>query len=164
MSESGDAGSVPGQPETPFAEDAMEGFVGPERKRMPVDRSGVTIKFNIAGQEGYIVVNGFPAEGEEPELGELFLHDIGKPGSTLAGFADAFAICFSIALQHGASFEMLARKLAHMKFEPRGKTDDPDVPFAESIPDFIVRKTACHFGGSELQADLERIAAEMQAA
>jgi ribonucleoside-diphosphate reductase alpha chain len=113
------------QPETPFAEDAMEGFVGPDRRRMPDDRLGVTCKFSIGGHEGYVTLNAFEENGE---LGEMFLHGIGKDGSALRGFADAFAIMFSIALQYGAPLDMIARKLAHMRFDPQGKTDHPPSP------------------------------------
>jgi hypothetical protein len=53
----------------------MEGFVGPDRRRMPDDRLGVTCKFSIGGHEGYVTLNAFEENGE---LGEMFLHGIGK--------------------------------------------------------------------------------------
>lgn len=147
-------------PATPFAEDEMEGFVGPERRRLPDERRGFTHKFNIAGTEGYITANAY----EDGSLGEIFLTGIGQEGSTLRGLMDGFAIMFSLALQHGASLDMIARKLAHMRFDPHGATDNPDVPEAHSLFDYIARYLAERFGDDNLRADMQRIDEKMRAA
>jgi ribonucleoside-diphosphate reductase alpha chain len=146
-----------------FAEDEYEGIVGPSRRKLPATRDSLTHKFaiaNISGgvHEGYITAGRFG----DGELGEIFLTDVGKEGSTLRGIMDAFAICFSISLQHGASLSMMCRKLAHMKFEPRGKTNNPDIPEAQSIPDYIARWLALRFGDRELQEELRLIGEEMK--
>ena len=55
--------------------------VGPKRNRMPRERQSITHKFSIAGHEGYITAGMY----EDGTLGEIFLTDIGKEGSTLRG-------------------------------------------------------------------------------
>ncbi|MDQ3677178.1 MAG: hypothetical protein M3401_10305, partial [Actinomycetota bacterium] len=51
---------------------------GPARKRMPRERQSITHKFSIAGHEGYITAGMY----DDGSLGEIFLTDIGKEGST----------------------------------------------------------------------------------
>ena len=48
---------------------------------MPRERESITHKFSIAGHEGYITAGKY----EDGSVGEIFLTDIGKEGSTLAG-------------------------------------------------------------------------------
>jgi ribonucleoside-diphosphate reductase alpha chain len=138
------------------AEDRYEGPVGPDRIRMPRDRSGMTVKVEITspidGQttEGYITANANP----DGSLGEIFLTGFGKAGSTLEGWVQFAAMLFSIALQYGAEFPMLARKISVTKFEPYGSTNHPDIPWCNSVPDFIVRWLALRFGDDMLNDDL----------
>src|SRR5436190_5322925 len=54
---------------------------GPRRKRMPRERQSITHKFSIGGHEGYITAGMY----EDGSVGEIFLTDIGKEGSTLRG-------------------------------------------------------------------------------
>ena len=63
-----------------------------------------------------------------------------KQGSTLRGMTDALAIAISIGLQHGAPLETYIAKFAGMRFDPAGATDDPDIPTATSIIDYIARR------------------------
>src|SRR6266511_1754536 len=53
----------------------------PQRRRMPRERQSITHKFSIAGHEGYITAGMY----EDGSVGEIFLTDIGKEGSTLRG-------------------------------------------------------------------------------
>jgi hypothetical protein len=76
-----------------------------ERRRLPATRSGITHKFSIAGFEGYLTANTY----DDGSLGELFINDVGKEGSTLRGVLAMFAIATSVALQYGAPPEVLAR-------------------------------------------------------
>ena len=78
------------------------------RRRLPATRTGITHKFSIAGFEGYLTANTY----DDGSLGELFINDVGKEGSTLRGVLAMFAIATSVALQYGAPPEVLARKLA----------------------------------------------------
>ncbi|MFN2521614.1 MAG: vitamin B12-dependent ribonucleotide reductase, partial [Candidatus Limnocylindria bacterium] len=69
----------------------------PRRRRMPQTRESITHKFSIGGHEGYITAGTY----EDGTLGEIFLTDIGKEGSTLRGMMNSFATAISIALQYG---------------------------------------------------------------
>jgi ribonucleoside-diphosphate reductase alpha chain len=142
------------------AEDSMEGAVSEQRRKLPVDRGGPTIKVEVGGTEGYITANGF----EDGQLGEVFFHGFGKSGSTLEGWTQGFAAMTSIALQYGAELPMLARKFAHMRFEPNGQTNNPDIPWCASVIDFTFRWLARKYGDVELNEELNRIAKEMQGA
>ena len=68
-----------------------------------------------------------------------------KEGSTISGFADAFAQAVSYALQYGVPLQVLVDKFSHARFEPSGLTKNPDVRLAKSIVDFIFRWLATKF-------------------
>lgn len=144
-----------GMPIHPNAEDDYEGFVSTQRRRLPVDRKGVTHKVEIGPRkhEGYIIANCH----EDGTLGEVFLHGFGKQGSTLDGWVQTTALLLSIALQYGAELPMLARKISHMKFEPYGDTNDPEIPRCRSAPDYILRRLALDFGTPQLNKELQAI-------
>src|SRR5215218_1532707 len=113
----------------------------PTRRRMPIERRSLTHKFCIDGHEGYLTAGMY----DDGTIGELFISDVGKEGSTLRGVFSAWATTLSIALQHGVPLESLVRKFAHMRFEPRGATDNPEIPQAHSIPDYVARWLASRF-------------------
>jgi ribonucleoside-diphosphate reductase alpha chain len=118
----------------------------PVRRRLPDERQSLTHKFDIAGHEGYITVGLF----EDGTPGELFLV-MAKEGSTISGFADAFAQAISYALQYGVPLQVLVDKFSHARFEPSGMTKNPDVRFAKSIVDYIFRWMATKFLSKEAQ-------------
>ncbi len=124
--------------------------VGPQRKRMPRTRQSVTHKFSIAGHEGYITAGMY----EDGSVGEIFLTDIGKEGSTLRGMMNSFATAISIALQYGVPLETLVQKFSYMRFEPEGITGNPEIPFAKSMPDYIMRWLASRFLDVDAQEEL----------
>lgn len=128
----------------------------PQRQAMPVDRSGITHKVEIGNppQEGYIIAN----LDEKGHFKEMFLHGFGKEGSTLMGWTQVSALLFSIAMQYGCDLEVLANKLSQMKFEPNGATNNPEIPYVRSMPDYIVRWLALRFGTDELNARLKETA------
>ena len=113
----------------------------PERKRMPRERESITHKFSIAGHEGYITAGKY----EDGSVGEIFLTDIGKEGSTMRGLLNAFATAISLGLQYGVPLEDFVRKFSYMRFEPEGITGNPEIPFAKSMPDYIMRWLASRF-------------------
>jgi ribonucleoside-diphosphate reductase alpha chain len=123
---------------------------GPRRKRMPRERQSITHKFSIAGHEGYITAGMY----EDGSVGEIFLTDIGKEGSTLRGMMNSFATAISIALQYGVPLETLVRKFSYMRFEPEGITSNPEIPFAKSMPDYIMRWLASRFLDVDAQEEL----------
>jgi ribonucleoside-diphosphate reductase alpha chain len=124
--------------------------VGPRRKRMPRERQSITHKFSIAGHEGYITAGMY----EDGTVGEIFLTDIGKEGSTLRGMMNSFATAISIALQYGVPLETLVQKFSYMRFEPEGITGNPEIPFAKSMPDYIMRWLASRFLDTDAQEEL----------
>ena len=87
-------------------------------------------------------------------VGEIFLTDIGKEGSTLRGMMNSFATAISIALQYGVPLDTLVRKFAYMRFEPEGITTNPEIPFAKSMPDYIMRWLASRFLDTDTQEEL----------
>ena len=74
-----------------------------------------------------------------------------KEGSTISGFADAFAQAISYALQYGVPLQDLVDKFSHVRFEPAGMTKNPDIRFAKSIVDYIFRWLAAKFLSPEAQ-------------
>jgi ribonucleoside-diphosphate reductase alpha chain len=118
----------------------------PTRRKLPDERHSITHKFDIAGHEGYITVGLF----DDGTPGEIFL-TMAKEGSTISGFADAFAQAISYALQYGVPLQVLVDKFSHARFEPSGMTKNPEVRFAKSIVDYIFRWMATKFLSPEAQ-------------
>jgi ribonucleoside-diphosphate reductase alpha chain len=67
---------------------------------------------------------------------------------------NAFATSISIALQYGVPLETLVRKFSYMRFDPEGMTTNPEIPFAKSLPDYIMRWLASRFLDEEIQEEL----------
>ncbi|HEX3704324.1 MAG TPA: vitamin B12-dependent ribonucleotide reductase [Vicinamibacterales bacterium] len=118
----------------------------PTRHKLPDERHALTHKFDIQGHEGYITVGLF----ENGQPGEIFLV-MAKEGSTISGFADAFAQAISYALQYGVPLQALVDKFSHVRFEPSGMTRNPEIRFAKSIVDYIFRWMASKFLSPEAQ-------------
>ncbi len=116
----------------------------PVRRKLPDERHALTHKFDIAGHEGYITVGLF----EDGTPGEIFLV-MAKEGSTISGFADAFAQAISYALQYGVPLQVLVDKFSHVRFEPSGITKNGEVRFAKSIVDYVFRWMAAKFLSAE---------------
>jgi ribonucleoside-diphosphate reductase alpha chain len=133
--------------------------VGPKRRRMPRERQSITHKFSIGGHEGYITAGMY----EDRTVGEIFLTDIGKEGSTLRGMMNAFATAISLSLQYGVPLETLVRKFSYMRFEPEGMTSNPEIPFSKSMPDYIMRWLASRFLDVDLQEELGILTKEVRA-
>ncbi len=118
----------------------------PVRRKLPDERHALTHKFDIAGHEGYITAGLF----EDGTPGEIFLV-MAKEGSTISGFADAFAQAISYALQYGVPLQVLVDKFSHVRFEPAGMTKNPEIRFAKSIVDYIFRWLATKFLSPDVQ-------------
>ncbi len=132
---------------------------GPKRKKMPKERESITHKFSLGGHEGYITAGKY----EDGTIGEIFLTDIGKEGSTLRGMMNSFATAISIALQYGVPLETLVQKFAYMRFEPEGITQNPEIPFAKSMPDYIMRWLASRFLDTDTQEELGILTPDVRA-
>jgi len=116
----------------------------PVRRRLPATRASVTHKFSIEGHEGYITAGLY----EDGSPGEIFV-TMAKEGSMLSGMVDAFATSVSLALQYGVPLRDLVNKFSHMRFEPSGRTENPEIPVAQSIVDYIFRWMASQFMSEE---------------
>ncbi len=140
--------------------EAEAAVAAPVRKKMPRERESITHKFSIAGHEGYITAGKY----DDGSVGEIFLTDIGKEGSTMRGLLNAFATAISIGLQYGVPLEIFVRKFSYMRFEPEGMTQNPEIPFAKSMPDYIMRWLASRFiDDTETLEDLGILTADVRA-
>ncbi len=140
-------------------EEATEAAPVPARHKMPVERQSITHKFSLGGHEGYITAGMY----EDGSVGEIFLTDIGKEGSTIKGLMNAFATAVSIGLQYGVPLETLVEKFAYVRFEPEGITKNPEIPFAKSLPDYIMRWLASRFLDADYQEELGILTPEVRA-
>lgn len=116
-----------------------------ERHRLPEERSSITHKFNIGGEKGYLIIGLY----EDGTPGELFIH-ISKEGSTISGALDSFAVMVSLALQYGIPLETMVNKFKNVHFEPFGVTANKDIPFAQSIIDYVFRWVEIRFMNKEI--------------
>ena len=145
---------------TDAQEEAEAPVAAPARRKMPRERESITHKFRIGQHEGYITAGKY----EDGTIGEIFLTDIGKEGSTLRGMMNAFATSISIGLQYGVPLETLVEKFSYMRFDPEGITGNPEIPFAKSMPDYIMRWLASRFiDDTDLLEDLGILTAEVRA-
>jgi len=106
----------------------------PRRRKLSDERQAFTHKFSIAGHEGYLTVGLY----DEGEPGEIFLK-MAKEGSTISGLMDTIATMTSIALQYGVPLKALVDKFSHTRFEPSGFTNNPEIPIAKSVTDYVFR-------------------------
>jgi ribonucleoside-diphosphate reductase alpha chain len=91
----------------------------------------------IGGERYYVTANG----SEDGSLGEVFIQ-WGKQGTTGAGLMDAYAVALSVGLQHGVPLAEYVRSGLGAWFVPNGRTDDPDIPRATSVVDYVARRLA----------------------
>src|SRR3954469_20579009 len=129
-----------------------------QRRRLPDDRVEVGRKFRVGDYEGYIHVGLF----EDGTPGDIFV-DIAKEGTTLAGLMNSFMISVSLGLQYGVPLEVYVSKFAHMRFEPSGQTNDPDIRVAKSIVDYVFRWMGKRFLTPEQHEELGILSPEVRA-
>jgi ribonucleoside-diphosphate reductase alpha chain len=138
---------------------ALGGVVAaPKRRRLPDDRTEVGRKFKVGEYEGYIHVGLF----EDGTPGDIFV-DIAKEGTTLAGLMNSFMISVSLGLQYGVPLEVYVSKFSHMRFEPSGMTNDPDIRIAKSIVDYIFRWMGKKFLSADQQEEAGILTPEVKA-
>jgi ribonucleoside-diphosphate reductase alpha chain len=114
----------------------------PRRRRLPDERRAITHKFQIGSHEGYFTVGLY----DDGTPGEVFI-TMSKQGSVIRGLMDAFATSVSIGLQYGVPLKVLVNKFAHMRFEPSGFTQNPNIRLAKSLVDYIFRWLALRSHG-----------------
>jgi ribonucleoside-diphosphate reductase alpha chain len=121
------------------------------RVKLPDERESVTHKFSIAGHEGYLTVGLY----QDGTPGEIFLR-MAKEGSTVSGLMDTIATMTSIALQYGVPLKALVDKFSHTRFEPAGFTNNPEIPMAKSVTDYVFRYLGNRFLREEPPVDDEQ--------
>jgi ribonucleoside-diphosphate reductase alpha chain len=128
-----------------------------ERRRLPDDRTEIGRKFRVGDYEGYIHVGLY----DDGTPGDIFV-DIAKEGTTLAGLMNSFMISVSLGLQYGVPLEVYVSKFAHMRFEPSGLTNDPDIRAAKSLVDYIFRWMGKKFLDTDTQQELGILSPEVR--
>ena len=122
----------------------------PYRRKLPDERRAITHKFSVGGHEGYLTAGLY----EDGQPGEIFI-TMAKEGSTISGLMDSFATAISLALQYGVPLKVLCDKFSHSRFEPSGRTPNPDIRFAKSVMDYIFRWLAIKFLSGDAQPSEE---------
>ncbi|MDI6857589.1 MAG: vitamin B12-dependent ribonucleotide reductase [Dehalococcoidia bacterium] len=130
----------------------------PVRRRLPDTRHSITHKFSIEGHEGYITVGTY----EDGSPGEIFI-TMAKEGSTISGMMDAFATSISLTLQYGVPLKDLVNKFSHMRFEPAGRTQNREIPVAQSVVDYVFRWLGSQFLSEDEKAELGILSEEVRA-
>ena len=113
----------------------IEKINGYTRKKLPDERPSVTHKFSVGGYESYLTVGFYP---DTMKPGETFLVTA-KEGSTVSGLFGTIATLISLCLQSGVPLKSLVKKFKDVRFEPSGFTENPDIPTAKSIVDYMFR-------------------------
>lgn len=125
------------------------------RRGLPACRSSITHKFAIGGHEGYLTI-GLHQSGEP---GEIFIK-MSKEGSTMSGMCQAFCRAFSLSIQFGLPLHEAVSRFRGMRFEPMGMTNNPKIPEASSIVDYVAQYLETEFvrgstGRDRVQRELQ---------
>ena len=119
-----------------MSEATTAGSGGRFPRQLPRVRQAETTRFSVDGQKGYLTTS--TADGAVSEV----TIRMAKQGSTLAGLTDALGSAMSLGLQAGVPLEVYVSKFANMRFVPAGGTDDPELPVASSVMDYVARRMA----------------------
>ncbi len=76
---------------------------------------------------------------------------------------NSFMIAVSLGLQYGVPLEVYVSKFAHMRFEPSGVTNDPDIRAAKSIVDYVFRWMGKKFLSVDQQEEIGILSPEVRA-
>ena len=107
------------------------------QRDLPRRRGGHTTAVTIDGERFTLTAN----ESADGSLGEVFIRH-GKQGTAGAGLLDSYAIALSAGLRHGVPLADLLRPGLGVSFVPNGHTDDPEIPRARSVVDYVARRLA----------------------
>ena len=77
---------------------------------------------------------------------------------------EAFGRAVSYALQYGVPLPDLVRNFSHMRFEPMGRTENRDIPMAQSIIDYVFRWLASLYMSPQEAYDVGVMTPEVKAA
>ena len=122
-------------------DELVEKVNGYTRVKLPDERPSLTHKFSVGGYESYLTVGLYPDTGKP---GETFLI-AAKEGSTVSGLLNTIATLISMCLQSGMPLKSLVKKFKDMRFDPSGFTNNPQIPVAKSITDYVFRYLGLKF-------------------
>jgi len=128
----------------------VEKINGYTRVKLPDERPSVTHKFSVGGFESYLTVGFYPDSGKP---GETFIATA-KEGSTVSGLFDTIATLVSMCLQSGVPLKVLVKKFKDMRFEPSGFTNNPNIPTAKSVMDYVFRYIGMKYLSQEEREEL----------
>ncbi|ETA01245.1 hypothetical protein CcI6DRAFT_03368 [Frankia sp. CcI6] len=109
-------------------------------RRAPRHRQSMTRAFTVGGAYGFIIAS-LHTDGSLADVNLI----MAKQGSTLRGMTETVSSAISTGLAHGVPLATYVRQFADLRFEPAGMTDDPEIPRALSIIDYVVRRLALDF-------------------
>lgn len=101
---------------------------------VPRRAAGVTSQFMIGGVPGHLMT----AAAASGVLTHVDLR-MGKHGSTLAGLTDALSTAITTGLRGGAPTVVFVDELRHTRYVPAGPTNDPELPHATSLGDYLAQ-------------------------
>lgn len=117
------------------------------RHKLEPTRQGITHKVEIDGADLYITANA----DKEGNVKEIFLN-MGKAGSTMRGLLDLLGLQSSLLLQYGMPLDDLCAKMMNVSFDPKGRTNNKDIPMVTSVADYTFKWLKANFvdeGGRE---------------
>lgn len=121
-------------------------------------RESVTRSFTVGGAYGFLIASRHP-DGSLADINLI----MSKQGSTLRGMTETVALAISTGLAHGVPLATFVGQFIDLRFEPAGLTDDPELPRATSIIDYVVRRLALDFLTVEERAALGALTPEERA-
>lgn len=129
------------------------------RQMMPERRHSWTQKVRIDGQTVYMTVG----EYDDGRPGEIFI-DVSKQGTFLRGVMGSLARMVSIALQCGASVDVIIHALRGLDYPPNGRVEgSPTVTECLSVTDWVAAELEAGYINSPLpnQPQLEDLAGKV---
>ncbi len=97
------------------------------------DETAITHKFDVYGHEFYFKVHGSRGHGDAYKLDCVPT----KESAIVSGLLRSVMATASAGLQHGVPLEAIAAEWKGKRFEPSGHTENPGIPYAKSILDYL---------------------------
>ncbi len=133
---------VPVAQPTAEQQSSREIFIPGQFHELPTECQAISHTFKIQGHTGKVVVSFYP----DKRPAELLI-SMGKEGSTVSGLMDCFAFAVSLGLQYGVPIHRYINTYSHMRFEPSGWSENPEIGFAKSLYDYIFRWLGLRLSG-----------------
>ena len=113
----------------------------PKRRKMPGQRPGQIVKFEIGGTlDGFLIIGTYP----DGRCGEVFGR-LGRCGSFAHGMFESFCKAFSVMLQWGVPIDKAIDSFKNLAFDPAGFARvaegavDVEVKSCKSVVDLMMR-------------------------